>query len=155
MDKNISYRRAEVADIEQIKEILFSALKEYEIAIPDNYSVSDIDNLHIDNYRGGVFILLREKRVVGFIVIRPITEDCLELKRLYLTSSERGKGLGLFLLNQAIDYAKKNDYKSIRLETSSKFREAVSLYKKHGFFELLEVEKEPGHDLALEKIIKI
>ncbi len=51
MDKNISYRRAEVGDIEQIKEILFGSLQEYEIAIPDNYSVSDIDNLHHQNLK--------------------------------------------------------------------------------------------------------
>jgi len=153
MDKNISYRRAEVGDIERIKEILFGSLKEYQIAIPDNYSVSDIDNLHTDDYRGEVFVLLRKNIVVGFIVLRPTSKDCIELKRLYLTSSERGKRLGQFLLKQAINYAEKNDYKSIRLETSSKFNEAVSLYSKHGFFELLEVEKAPGHDLALEKII--
>jgi 4-oxalocrotonate tautomerase len=42
MDINITLRKAEIGDIEQIKAILFSSLKEYEIALLDNYSVSDI-----------------------------------------------------------------------------------------------------------------
>ncbi len=35
------------------------------------------------------------------------------------------------------------------------FKEAVSLYKKHGFIELKDVEKAPGHDLAFEKMIEL
>jgi GNAT superfamily N-acetyltransferase len=74
--------------------------------------------------------------------------------QLYLTSSERGRKLGEFLLKYAINFAGKNNFKSIRLETTSKFKEAVSLYQKHGFTLLKGVEKAPGHDLAFEKSIK-
>ena len=155
MDKNISLRKAEIGDIKQIKEILFSSLKEYEIAIPDNYSVSDIDSIELKNDSQQVFVLVRNESVIGFVVLRPITENCIELKRLYLTSSERGRKLGEYLLNYAIKFAGKNNYKYIRLETTSKFKEAVSLYKRHGFMVLKEVEKTPGHDLEFEKNIKM
>ena len=43
MDKNISFRNAEVEDIKPIKDILYCSLNEYNIAIADNYSVSDIN----------------------------------------------------------------------------------------------------------------
>ena len=49
MDKNISLRKAKIRDIVQIKAILFSSLKEYEIAVPDNYSVADIDSIDAKN----------------------------------------------------------------------------------------------------------
>jgi len=39
MDSNISLRKAEISDIEAIKAILFSSLKEYKIAMPDNYKI--------------------------------------------------------------------------------------------------------------------
>jgi putative acetyltransferase len=76
------------------------------------------------------------------------------LKRLYLTSSARGRRFGKLLLDYAINFPKKNNYRSIRLETTSKFKEAVSLYKKYGFKELNDVEKAFEHDLAFEKILE-
>jgi GNAT superfamily N-acetyltransferase len=154
MDINLSLRKAEIADIEQIKTILFSSLKEYEIALPDNYSVSDIDSIADRNSHEQVFVLVRSDSVIGFVVLRPIAADCIELKRLYLTSSERGRSLGKYLLNYAIDFAQRKNFKFIRLETTSKFKEAVSLYKRNGFLELKEVQKSPGHDLAFEKQLK-
>lgn len=150
MDASISLRQAEFDNIEKIKEILFSALKEYEIAIPDNYSACDIDSINYKN-NSQVFVLLRNDSVIGFLVLRPITKDCIELKRLYLSSSERGQGLGAYLLNYAIYFAQKNKYKSMRLETTSRFKEAVSLYIKFGFMVLNGVEKAPEHDLVFEK----
>jgi ribosomal protein S18 acetylase RimI-like enzyme len=151
MDASISLRQAEIDNIEQIKEILFCILKEYEIAIPDNYSVCDIDSINFKNNSSQFYVLLRNDSVIGFMVLRPITNDCIELKRLYLSSSERGIGLGAYLLNYAIDFAQKNQYKSMRLETTSRFKEAISLYKKFDFMVLNGVEKAPEHDLVFEK----
>ena len=154
MDENITLRNAASGDIDQIKAILFSALNEYGIAIPNNYPVADINSIGDINRDEKVFVLVRNDRVIGFILLIPINEECIELKRLYITPSERGKRLGEYLLNQAIKFAKEKNLKYIRLETTSKFKEAVSLYKKHGFSELNEVEKAPGHDLAFEKCLK-
>ena len=154
MDKDISLRKAEIGDIQQIKAILYSSLKEYRIEIPDNYSVTDIDSIDSENHDEQVFVLVRDDFVLGFVVLKPITEDCIELKRLYLTTAERGKKFGKYLLDYAINYANKNNFRTLRLETTSKFKEAVSLYKKHGFRVLKEFEKGPGHDLAFEKCLK-
>ena len=154
MDKNIALRKADRGDIEQIKTILFNSLKEYEIALPDNYSVSDIDSIGAENTIAKVFVLVRNDLVIGFAILSPISADWIELKRLYLTSSARGQKLGEYLLNYAINFACRKNFKSIRLETTSKFKEAVSLYKKHGFTVLKEVAKAPGHDLAFEKSLK-
>jgi GNAT superfamily N-acetyltransferase len=151
MDINISLRKAEIGDIEQIKAILFSSLKEYEITIPDNYSVADIDSIADRNSHEQVFVLVKSDSVIGFAVLRPIAADCIELKRLYLASSERGRGLGKYLLNYVMNFAQKKNFKFIRLETTSKFKEAVWLYKRNGFLEIKEVQISPGHDLAFEK----
>ncbi len=153
MEKNISYRRAEATDIERIKEILFNTLHEYKIALPDNYSVADIDNLASDNYIGCAFVLLRDDVVIGFVVLRPFDNDSIELKRFYLASSERKKGLGMLLLKCSLNYAKEGNYKYIRLETTSKYKEAVVFYRKNGFYEMPEVKTTPGHDLAFGKTI--
>ena len=75
MDPNISLRKAEIRDIERIKTILFSSLKEYKIAISENYSVSDIDSISLENNSSRIFVLLRDSFVIGFIVLRTITKE--------------------------------------------------------------------------------
>lgn len=154
MDKNITLRKAKIGDIEQIKGILFSSLNEYEIAMPDHYSVSDIDSVAAKSKSEQVFVLARNDSIIGFVVLNPLSEDSIELKRLYLTASERGRGLGEFLLNYALNFACENNYKYIRLETTSQFEEAVSLYKKYGFKELKDVQMAFGHDLVFEKSLR-
>ena len=73
MDINISLRKAEIGDIEQIKAILFSSLKKYDIAIPDNYSVADIDSIADKNSPEQVFVIVRSDSVIGFVALRPIS----------------------------------------------------------------------------------
>ena len=144
-------RKAKVEDIDSIKAILFNALKEHQIAIPDNYPVIDINSIGRKNTEYATFVMVRDETVIGFIILRPISGDCIELKRLYLTFFEKGRGLGRMLMNYAIQYAQENRHKTIRLETTSKFKEAVSFYKRNGFRLLKGVDKSPGHDLAFEK----
>ena len=144
-------RKAKVEDIEPIKAILFNALNEYQIAIPDNYLVTDIDSIGRKNTTYLTFVLIKDETIIGFIILRPISKDYIELKRLYLISFERGRGLGRMLLKLAIQYGQNNKYKTIQLETASKFNEAVSLYTRNGFLLLRDAKKVPGHDLAFEK----
>ena len=55
------------------------------------------------------------------------------------------------LLGYAIQYARDKNARFIRLETTSKFKEAVSLYQRDGFLMMKDVESSPGHDLVFEK----
>jgi ribosomal protein S18 acetylase RimI-like enzyme len=151
MDKTITLRKAEIGDIERIKTILFRSLQEYNIPMPDNYSVADIDSIAHKNASAEVFVLDKDGYVIGFTVLKPIDEDAVELKRLYLKAAQRGRKLGDYLLAYVISYANQKQYKYIRLETTSKFKEAFSLYRKHGFIALKDVETSPGHDLVFEK----
>lgn len=151
MKQKLTIIEASTEDIEPIKAILFNVLKEYQIALPDPYPVSDIDSIGSENAEFKVFALVKNESVVGFTILRPISEDCMELKRLYLTSLVRGCGLGRMLLGYAIQYARDKNARFIRLETTSKFKEAVSLYQRNGFLVMKEVETSPGHDLVFEK----
>ncbi len=154
MDPNILLRKAVSGDIESIKAILFSSLKEYGIELPDDYLIADIESIGLKAHHEIAFVLAKDEIVIGFFILRPIAQDCIELKRMYLTRTERGQRLGEYLLDHAINFARENNYRCVRLETTSRFAEAVSLYKKHGFRVLKGVDKAPGHDLAFEKMIE-
>ena len=123
----VSLREADPRDVAPIKATLFNALKAYEIAIPDNYAVSDIDAFDDVNARITVFALLRHGAVICFIVLKQMRDSVIERKRLYLSAVGGGLRLGEHLLNYAIAFADKHHYRAIQLETTSKFE--VSRYR--------------------------
>ncbi len=149
--QNITYRRARNYDSEAIKNILKETFEEYEINLPDNYSFSDIENLEEEyiNSTGEFIVFIREQNIIGFFALLPSNNNQTELKRLYLIASERGKGLGKYLLNMALRIAKESGYYRIHLETTSKFVEAVTLYRKFGFIKNVGVKLAQGHDIGL------
>ena len=155
MKEQVTHRRAIDADYDAIIVILSNTFNEYEIRLPENYSFHDIENIeksYIDT--GGAFIVLeRNKEVIGFFGLIPVDKTSIELKRLYLSSNERGKGFGKYLLQTAINISKKQGYRVLCLETTSKFREAVGLYNKYGFVDSRDAVKSDGHDVVLKRIL--
>jgi putative acetyltransferase len=151
--ENITYRRAQSSDSEAIKNILKATFDEYGINLPNNYSFADIENLEEKylNSAGEFIVLTREHNIIGFCALLPSGDNQVELKRLYLVAGERGKGLGKYLLNLALQIAKKSGYGRIHLETTSKFLEALMLYEKYGFINNSGATLASGHDTGLCK----
>jgi len=149
--QNIFYRRAQNSDSEVIKNILEEAFEEYEINLPAGYSFSDIENLE-ENYlnaTGEFMVLIKEQNIIGFFALLPFDHNRVELKRLYLTATERGQGLGKYLLNLALKTARQSGYTRMHLETTSRFVQAVGLYGKSGFTKNADAILAPGHDIGL------
>ncbi|NBI29683.1 GNAT family N-acetyltransferase [Chengkuizengella marina] len=73
---------------------------------------------------------------VGCGAIRPLEKKVIELKRFYVDSSYRNKGIASVILNFLEGKAKELHYKVIKLETGIKQSEAISFYKKHGYHEI-------------------
>jgi putative acetyltransferase len=148
---DVTYRRTHNSDSEPIKHILKTTFKEYEINLPDNYSFADVENIE-ESYlskNGEFIVLLKEQRIIGFFALLPSGNNQVELKRLYLTANERSKGFGKYLLNMALKLAKESGYARIFLETTSKFIEAVALYRKFGFTKHYGAKLSRGHDTGL------
>ncbi|MFS1513771.1 GNAT family N-acetyltransferase [Chengkuizengella sp. SCS-71B] len=73
---------------------------------------------------------------VGCGAIRPLEKNVIELKRFYVDSTYRNKGIASKILNFLEGKAKELQYEVIKLETGVKQVEAISLYKKHGYNEI-------------------
>ena len=79
------------------------------------------------------FCLLENGKVIGTVALKKIDDYTVELKALYLDSGYRGKGLGTRLINKVIDEARIRGFKSIVLDSMSKYKDALRLYEKCGF----------------------
>jgi putative acetyltransferase len=72
-------------------------------------------------------------KVVGSVALRHLGGDAYELKRMYLGSAHRGRGVGKRLLATALDWARANHARSVRLDTTEQMVAARYLYESAGF----------------------
>lgn len=83
---------------------------------------------------------------VGCGAIRPLDKETIELKRFYVDSHYRNKGIATQLLKFLEIKAKNSNYKNLVLETGNQQPEAISLYKKNGYNEIFPYGEYIGCD---------
>ena len=134
--------------------MVFSVLREYRLRPDETGKDSDLDNIEKNYFSNngffGVAINIKTNDIVGTFGLFSINKDVCELRKMYLLKQLRGKGLGKFILNTAINIAKEHHYKKITLETISQLKEAISLYKQYGFKEIVPAEISERVDQGFE-----
>lgn len=72
-------------------------------------------------------------RVVGLVAAKRMSEEKLELVRMYVSPSIRGHGVGTKLCDKVLEFAEENRYSEIHLFTLLEFTPAVNLYQRCGY----------------------
>jgi ribosomal protein S18 acetylase RimI-like enzyme len=88
----------------------------------------------LDSLPGAYRLLLLEDRA-GCVAVRFLSPDTAEMKRLYVRSAHRGRGLGRALAEAAIETAREAGCARIVLDTLPKMNQAQALYRILGFRE--------------------
>lgn len=83
--------------------------------------------------RGGIWLALAGDAGIGCVALRPLSDDAGEVKRMFVDSSWRGRGVGRTLLLALIDGARARGYAMLRLGTLDDMHAAQSLYHSLGF----------------------
>ncbi|WP_081909621.1 GNAT family N-acetyltransferase [Aureispira sp. CCB-QB1] len=118
----------------EMKQLVFDVLEEYGLkpgAI--DFCLDDVEKHYFE--RGGYFVVILDQNgvVVGTGGIYPLDDQSLELRKMYLRSEHRGKGLGQWMLTLLLEKAKVLGFQRVELDTASVLKEAIGLYKKNGF----------------------
>jgi GNAT superfamily N-acetyltransferase len=87
-----------------------------------------------------LWIALAGGEVAGSVALRDLGDDAYKLKRMYLRPAHRGHGLGRRLLATALDWARANDARVVRLDTAEGMVAARRLYESAGFVQLPDPE---------------
>lgn len=86
---------------------------------------------------GRLLLATVENDFAGCIALRKLEDSVCEMKRLFIRSNFRERGLGRILIENLIDEARRAGYEKMRLDTlSGKMPQAVRLYKSFGFREI-------------------
>jgi GNAT superfamily N-acetyltransferase len=88
-----------------------------------------------DEARDGFWIVSLNDRIEGGIAIDGIkaAKDGAHLRWFILSPEVRGRGLGHRLMEEAVSFCKKKDYRKVYLETFEGLHAARHLYEKFGF----------------------
>lgn len=143
-------RPASNADSAKVRALIFTVLEEYDLEPAPKTTDRDLDDLE-GFYEGGSFDVIEtpDGDIVGTVGLWPMGEGVVELRKMYLKSSARGKGLGKRLLIHAIGRARDLGFQRIELQTARVLEEALELYRKYGFRPSETAALERRCDLAL------
>jgi len=78
-------------------------------------------------------VIYKGERAVGCGAIKLFDEGRMEIKRMFVRSESRGKGIATLILNGLEKWAKEMNCTSCVLETGKRQKEAVALYKKNKY----------------------
>ena len=82
---------------------------------------------------GRLLLARHDGKLAGCIALRKIDDGVCEMKRLFVRSEFRGRGIGRALAEKVIADARTIGYSSMRLDTLASMREAITLYRSLGF----------------------
>ena len=108
---------------------------------------------HIARYyavrQGGFWVAVDGDKVVGMFGLAPVSDAAMELRRMYVASAWRRRGLARQMLAHAEDEARRLGYRLMVLSTSELQEAALALYRAEGF----RYVREERADAATNKTI--
>jgi putative acetyltransferase len=139
MRDDIQTRPIEPADNPTLASIIRSTLQEFGGARPGTVFTDPTTDALYELFRqpdSAYYVALYKGRIVGGAGIFPSTglpDGTCELVKMYLLPEARGIGLGKFLINKALDFAREAGFTQVYIETLPELRQAMSVYEKFGF----------------------
>jgi GNAT superfamily N-acetyltransferase len=93
---------------------------------------------------GRLLLARHQGQAAGCVALRPLDRQVCEMKRLYVRSAYRGKGVGRVLVDRIIGEARTIGYERMRLDTiESSMQDAIALYRRRGFREIAPYRSNP------------
>lgn len=138
-------------DNRHIATVIRSVMKEHGIDRPGSvYTDPTTDDLYALFRTDGsaYFVVETEEGIMGGCGLYPtegLPAGCVELVKLYLLPTLRGKGLGEALIRKCMDEARRSGYSSMYLESMPELNSALGLYERLGFRYLTHSLGNSGH----------
>jgi putative acetyltransferase len=135
----IIYRPIEEKDNKGIADLIRKVFREFNIHRPGTvYFDPTTDDLYkLFSTPGSEYWIAEENNIIiggcGVYPTPGLPEGCAELVKLYLSASQRGRGIGRQLMEKTFGSAKRFGYRKLYLESLPELSRAISLYEKAGF----------------------
>ena len=136
MDIRIDSFRTEWA--QRFYELNIEWLKTYFYVEDFDEEVLSKPEKYIINPGGHIFFALLEDKVVGTVALMPTEDrDIFELTKMAVDPEMRGLRIGQKLMEHCISFGKENGMRALMLYSNTILENAIHIYRKYGFNELL------------------
>ena len=81
----------------------------------------------------GFWCMFDDDKLIGTAAVKKLSDTVCELKGMYLFRKYHGHGFGRRLAETAVNYARKQGFEQMVLDTISTYENALRLYEKLGF----------------------
>ena len=144
------YRPGDEADVFRI---VSCVLAQYGLSTNPDATDSDLKDIQRSYLSmGGTFRIVEcEGGIIGSYGLYATAAESCELRKMYLLSEYRGRGLGKRMMDDALREAKRLGFVEMTLETNSCLKEAVGLYRAHGFREFKPDHLSDRCDAAMKR----
>jgi GNAT superfamily N-acetyltransferase len=134
------FRKAEEKDLLQIIQMLASDELGRSRENPQNFKIYQKAFLEISADKNNFLAVVElDNKVIGtchltlMISLAIQASKRMNIEAVRVDDEFRGKGIGVWMLRKAIEFAKENEVKIIQLTTNKKRSEALRFYQKLGF----------------------
>jgi GNAT superfamily N-acetyltransferase len=103
-----------------------------------------------------VVIAFENDKAMGCGALKEYDKNAMEIKRMYVLTSSRGRGIATCILTELEQWAGELYFGKCILETGKKQSEAIGLYKKNGYTLIPNWGQYEGieNSLCFEKVLK-
>lgn len=129
-------RRATDADSKIVKTLVWQVLREYGMDPDPAHADRGLDHIETSFDGGGLWLVFDGDALIGTVGLLAVSDTVCELTKMFLAPAARGKGLGRALLLAVLQEARARGYRLMELETDTSLKEAVQLYRCHGFVQI-------------------
>lgn len=133
---NAHVRVARAADVPELVRLVSDVLCEYGLVFgagsETDEQLADLPTSY-EKQGGAFWVATRDGSLVGTCGVFPVGDGVLELRKMYLSPSARGLGLGQRLLDVALGFARAANARAVVLDTTEQMLRAISFYERNGF----------------------
>lgn len=131
-------REVEARDVEEVVALVAATLAEFGLTFGQGSPTDDQVRALPSSYAssGGCFWIARDDdagALLGCCGVFPVESKTFELRKMYLSPSARGKGVGKALLDVAVRWTKQQGADRMVLDTTEQMTRAIAFYEAHGF----------------------
>ena len=150
---NFHFRAIRKEDEKKVRNIIFPILEDYDLPLDLEGVDSDLYDIteYYQDSLFGVVELKDSNEIIGSFALYPISEQEVELRKMYLAEAYRGQGIGRWIISFCEAYAQRQGYSLMTLETASQLKEAIGLYRKMGFVDSEANNHTDRCDIMMEK----
>ncbi|MFO7539959.1 MAG: GNAT family N-acetyltransferase [Chloroflexota bacterium] len=128
----ITIRPFQPADQQAAKALILAGLTAHWGRL-DPTKNPDLDNIAA-SYAGATFLVAyREDDLIATGALVPLSPTTAEIKRMSVAATYQRQGIGRLLLDHLLTQGRAAGYRTIQLETTATWQQAIRFYQKAGF----------------------